>query len=137
MVPHPSNKNPPENEVKVEDKLADDNKGVETPNKEEEVSNKEEEIPNAEVETPNIEEETPNKEEETPNKDVETLNEEEQIKKNQLNKYEPAPNFESEAADPEVVASKAGKKDVSGEASVPATGRKKGKRRVFSLISGI
>ena len=113
MVPHPSNKKPSENEVKVEDKKADDNKGVETPNKEEE---------------------TPNKEVETPNKDVETLNEEEQIKKNQLNKYEPAPNFESEATDPEVVASKAGKKDVSGEASVPATGRKKGKRRVF-LVS--
>ena len=117
MVPHPSNKKTSENEVKVEDKKADDNKGVETPN--------------AEVETPNIEEETPNKEVETPNKDVETLNkdvetlnEEEQIKKNQLNKYEPAPNFESEAADPEGVASKAGKKHVSGEATVPATGRK-------------
>ena len=120
MVPHPSNKKTSENEVKVEDKKADDNKGVETPNKEEG--------------TPNKEEETPNKEVETPNKDVETLNEEEQIKKNQLNKYEPAPNFESEAADPEGVASKAGKKDVSGEATVPATGRKKGKRRVF-LVS--
>ena len=116
MVPHPSNKKPSENEVKVEDKKADDNKGVETPNKEEEV--------------PYKEEETPNKDVETPDKDVETLNEEEQIKKNQLNKYEPAPNFESEAADPEGVASKAGKKDVSGEASVPATGRKDGKGRV-------
>ena len=109
MVPHPSNKKPSENEVKVEDKKADDNKGVETPNKEEEV---------------------PNKEEETPNKDVETLNEEEQIKKNQLNKYKAAPNFESEAADPEGVASKASAKDVSGDATVPATGRKDGKGRV-------
>ena len=35
MVPHPSNKKPSENEVKVEDKAADDNKGVETPDKEE------------------------------------------------------------------------------------------------------
>ena len=93
MVPHPSNKKPSENEVKVEDKKADDNKGVETPNKEEE----------------------------TPNKDVETLNEEEQIKKNQLNKYKAAPNFESEAADPEGEAGKAGTKDVSGEGTVPAT----------------
>ena len=109
MVPHPSNKKTSENEVKVEDKKADDNKGVETPNKEEE---------------------TPNKDVETPDKDVETLNEEEQIKKNQLNKYEPAPNFESEAADPEGVASKAGKKDVSGEATVPATGRKGDNERV-------
>ena len=123
MVPHPSNKKTSENEVKVEDKKADDNKGVETPNKEEET-------PNNEAETPNIEEETPNKEVETPNKDVETLNEEEQIKKNQLNKYKAAPNFESEAADPEGVASKASAKDVSGEATVPATGRKDGKGRV-------
>ena len=120
MVPHHSNKKPSENEVKTEDKKGDDNK--------------EGEVPNIEEETPNIEEETPNKEVETPNKDVETLNEEEQIKKNQLNKYEPAPNFESEAADPEGEASKAGTKDVSGEATVPATGRKKGKRRVF-LVS--
>ena len=119
MVPHPSNKKPSENEVKVEDKKADDNKGVETPNKEEEV--------------PYKEEETPNKDVETPDKDVETLNEEEQIKKNQLNKYKAAPNFESEAADPEGEASKAGTKDVSGEATVPATGRKKGKRRVFKM----
>ena len=116
MVPHPSNKKTSENEVKVEDKKADDNKGVETPNKEEG--------------TPNKEEETPNKDVETPDKDVETLNEEEQIKKNQLNKYKAAPNFESEAADPEGVASKAGKKDVSGEATVPATGRKGDKERV-------
>ena len=98
MVPHPSNKKPSENEVKVEDKKADDNNGVETPNKEEET-------PNTEVETPNSE-----------------------------NKSKAAPNFESESADPEGVASKAGKKDVSGEATVPATGRKKGKRRVF-LVS--
>ena len=98
MVPHPSNKKTSENEVKVEDKKADDNNGVETPNKEKET-------PNTEVETPNSE-----------------------------NKSKAAPNFESESADPEGVASKAGKKDVSGEATVPATGRKKGKRRVF-LVS--
>ena len=98
MVPHPSNKKTSENEVKVEDKKADDNNGVETPNKEEETHN-------TEVETPNSE-----------------------------NKSKAAPNFESESADPEGVASKAGTKDVSGEATVPATGRKKGKRRVF-LVS--
>ena len=131
MVPHPSNKNPPENEVKVEDKLADDNKGVETPNKEEETPNKEEETPNNEAETPNIEEETTNKEVETPNKDVPNAEVE---TPNSGNKSKAAPNFESEAADPEGVASKAGTKDVSGEATVPATGRKKGKRRVF-LVS--
>ena len=94
MVPHPSNKKTSENEVKVEDKKADDNNGVETPNKEEET-------PNTEVETPNSE-----------------------------NKSKAAPNFESESADPEGVASKAGKKDVSGEATVPATGRKGDKERV-------
>ena len=94
MVPHPSNKKPSENEVKVEDKKADDNNGVETPNKEEET-------PNTEVETPNSE-----------------------------NKSKAAPNFESESADPEGVASKAGKKDVSGEATVPATGRKGDNERV-------
>ena len=94
MVPHPSNKKTSENEVKVEDKKADDNNGVETPNKEEET-------PNTEVETPNSE-----------------------------NKSKAAPNFESESADPEGVASKAGKKDVSGEATVPATGRKGDNERV-------
>ena len=120
MVPHPSNKKTSENEVKVEDKKADDNNGVETPNKEEET-------PNNEAETPNIEEETTNKEVETPNKDVPNAEVE---TPNSGNKSKAAPNFESESADPEGVASKAGKKDVSGEATVPATGRKGDNERV-------